>query len=45
MEQFEPRFKQVDVLPLVKHSMDEIDLFNMFTNYVPAAVGFIVSVQ
>ena len=37
MEQFEARFKQVDVLPLVKHYMDEIDLFNLFTKYVPAA--------
>ncbi|MCP4295495.1 MAG: hypothetical protein GY786_07800 [Proteobacteria bacterium] len=28
MEQFETRFKQVDVLPLVKYYMDELDLFN-----------------
>ena len=39
MEQFEARFKQVDVLPLVKHYMDELDLFNLFTKYVPAASG------
>ena len=39
MEQFEVRFKQVDVLPLVKHYMDELDLFNLFTKYVPAAAG------
>jgi len=39
MEQFETRFKQVDVLPLVKHYMDELDLFNLFTKYVPAAAG------
>ena len=32
MEQFESRFKQVDVLPLVKHYMDELDLFNLFTS-------------
>ncbi len=39
MEQFETRFKQVDVLPTVKHFMDELDLFNIFTKYVPAAAG------
>ncbi len=39
MEQFETRFKQVDVLPLVKHYMDELDLFNLFTKYVPATAG------
>jgi transposase len=39
MEQFEARFKQVDVLPLVKHYMDELDLFKLFTKYVPAAAG------
>jgi transposase len=39
MEQFETRFKQVDVLPLVKHYMDQLDLFNLFTKYVPAACG------
>ena len=37
MEQFKTRFKQVDVLPMVKHFMDELDLFNLFTKYVPAA--------
>ena len=26
MEQFETRFKQVDVLPMVKHFMDELNL-------------------
>ena len=36
MEQFEARFKQVDVLPMVKHYMDELDLFNLFKKYVPA---------
>ena len=36
MEGFETRFKQVDVLPMVKHFMDELDLFNLFTKYVPA---------
>ena len=39
MEQFEARFKQVDVFPMVKHYMDELDLFKLFTKYVPAATG------
>ena len=39
MEQFETRFSQVDVLPLVKHYMDQLDLLNLFTKYVPAAPG------
>jgi transposase len=34
MKQFETRFKQVDVLPMVKHFMDELDLFNLFKKYV-----------
>ncbi len=38
MKQFETRFKQVDVLPMVKHFMDELDLFNLFKKYVPAAL-------
>ena len=37
MKQFETRFKQVDVLPMVKHFMDALDLFNLFKKYVPAA--------
>ena len=37
MKQFETRFKQVDVLPMVKHYMDQLDLFNLFKKYVPAA--------
>ncbi|MCK4469364.1 MAG: DUF4277 domain-containing protein [Desulfobacterales bacterium] len=37
MEQLEARFNQVDVLPMVKHFMDELDLFNLFKKYVPAA--------
>jgi len=39
MEQFETRFKQVDVLPMIKYFMDQLDLFNIFTKYVPAKVG------
>ncbi|MCJ7539964.1 MAG: IS1634 family transposase [Desulfobacterales bacterium] len=37
MKQLETRFKQVDVLPMVKYFMDELDLFNLFKKYVPAA--------
>jgi len=37
MKQFETRFKQVDVLPMVKHYMDALDLFSLFEKYVPAA--------
>ena len=37
MKQFETRFRQVDVLPMVKHYMDQLDLFNLFKKYVPAA--------
>jgi len=37
MEQFKTRFKQVDVLPMVKHFMDALDLFSLFEKYVPAA--------
>jgi len=39
MERFETRFRQVDVLPMVKHYMDELGLFNLFTKYTPAVVG------
>jgi transposase len=37
MKQFETRFKQVNVFPMVKHYMDELDLYNLFKKYVPAA--------
>ena len=39
MGQFETRFKQVGVLPMVKYYMDQLDLFNLFTKYVPAATA------
>jgi hypothetical protein len=39
MEQFETKFNQVEVLPMVKHFIDELDLFNLFKKYVPAARG------
>ena len=37
MKQFETQFKQVDVLPMVKHFMDALDLFSLFKKYVPVA--------
>ena len=42
MEQFETRFKQVDVLPMVKHFMDELDLYNLFSKYVPITADSLV---
>ncbi len=39
MEEFDTRFNQVDVLPMVKHFMDGLGLFNLFTKYVPATTG------
>ncbi len=39
MEQFESRFKQVDVLPMVKHFMDQLGMFSLFSKYVPATTG------
>jgi len=35
MKQFKTRFKQVGVLPMVKHFMDALDLFSLFKKYVP----------
>jgi hypothetical protein len=39
MERFETKFNQIEVLPMVKHFIDELDLFNLFKKYVPAARG------
>jgi transposase len=39
VEQFETRFKQVDVLPMVKYYMDQLGLFDLFSKYVPLASG------
>jgi transposase len=39
MEQFDTRFKQIDVLPMAKHFMDDLDLFSLFKKYVPAEAG------
>ena len=36
MKQFETQFKQLDVLPMVKHYMSSLDLYNLFKKYVPA---------
>ena len=41
MQQFDTRFKQLDVLPLVKHFMDQLDLFNLFQKYVPATDNYL----
>jgi len=37
VEQIEARFKQVDALPMVKHYMHSLDLFNLFKKYVPSS--------
>lgn len=39
MEQFETKFKQVDVFSLVKHYMDQLSLVNLFKKYITAANG------
>jgi len=39
MEQFETQFKQVDVFPLVKYYMDELNLLNLFKKYIPPTSG------
>jgi transposase len=39
VEEFETRFKQVDVLPMVKHFMDQLGLFSLFSKHVPSATG------
>jgi len=35
MKQIETRTKKLDVLPMVKHYMDELDLFKLLQKYVP----------
>ena len=39
MGQFETQFKQVDVFPLVKYYMDELNLLNLFKKYIPPVSG------
>ncbi len=39
MEQFDTQFKQVAVLPMVKHFMNDLDLFNLFEKHIPTARG------
>jgi len=36
-EPIQGRFKQVDVLPMVKHYMESLDLYNVFNKYVPTS--------
>lgn len=43
MEQFETRFSQVEVLPMVMHYMDGLDLTNLFEKYVPTEAGSLTS--
>jgi len=42
VEQFDTQFKQVNVLPMVKHFMDDLDLFNLFEKYIPTTEGSLV---
>ncbi|MFH1320495.1 MAG: IS1634 family transposase [Bacteroidota bacterium] len=37
MGQIKAQFKQVDVLPMVKHYMNSLDLYNLFEKYVPTS--------
>jgi hypothetical protein len=37
MGQIEAQYKQVDVLPMVKHYMNLLDLYNLFKKYVSAS--------
>jgi transposase len=42
MEQLDTRFSQVDVLPMVKHYIDQLGLYHLFKKYVPAASDCLV---
>ncbi len=42
MEQFDTQFKQIDVLPMVKHYMDYLDLFSLFEKYIPTTESSLV---
>ena len=39
MGQIEAQYKQLDVLPMVKHYINSLDLYNLFKKYVPAATN------
>ena len=39
MGQIEAQYNQVDVLPMVKHYMNWLDLYNLFKKYVPASTN------
>ena len=43
MDQIEARFKQVDVLPMVKHYMNSLGLFNLLKKYVPSSKSSLVN--
>jgi transposase len=42
MEQFDTQFKQINVLPMVKHFMDSLDLFSLFEKYIPTTESSLV---
>ncbi len=42
MEQIEARFKQLDVLPMVKHYMDALDLYGLFKMHVPSSTDCLI---
>ena len=39
MKQIEAQYKQFDVLPMVKHYMNSLDLYNLFKKYVPCSTN------
>jgi transposase len=39
MRQIAAQYKQLDVLPMVKHYMNSLDLYNLFKKYVPASTN------
>jgi len=39
MNQMEVKVKKVDVLPMVKHYMDQLDLYSLFTKYISKPSG------
>lgn len=43
MEEFETKFQKVDVLPMVKHFMDSLDLFNLFNKYLSEVAGSVAN--
>ena len=39
MQPIDTRIKQLDVLPLLKYSMEQLNLYGLFDKYVPKASG------